>query len=113
MICPSCGKKEMTRRRIPFVHADRYFGDYDADVCPHCGEILLTEEASNQLDERAKQLGLWGRVVHSSDFAIQGARNEADSVQIPAPSLFSLTSSAEVVKSKTKVLAIRLQTSTA
>jgi len=61
MKCPSCGKAKLRHRRVPFTHGNRYLGDFEADVCPDCGEILFTETASELINARAKQLGLWGK----------------------------------------------------
>ena len=61
MICPNCGKAELKRRDVPFVQGDVYLGDFTADVCPVCGEVLFTEEASEAINKRAVELGVWGR----------------------------------------------------
>jgi hypothetical protein len=35
-------------------------GTYDGDVCDNCGESFLGSEAMKGLEDRAKELGLWG-----------------------------------------------------
>ena len=60
MLCPTCESSEMHRKKVPFYFRNIYFGDYDADVCQNCGEILFTEEASRKMDKKAKSLGVWG-----------------------------------------------------
>jgi hypothetical protein len=46
----------MCRLRPRYRFKDRF----DAEVCPLCGEMLFTEEASDAIDAQAKRLGLWG-----------------------------------------------------
>ena len=56
-----CGRSEMIRKNVPFFFEETYLGDFQADVCPVCGEVLFTEQASIQIDEMAMKLGVWGR----------------------------------------------------
>lgn len=58
--CFICEKAELERRRVPYSYHDWYFGDYEADVCPACGEAFFTEAASDAMDARARELGVWG-----------------------------------------------------
>lgn len=51
---------ELEKKKVPYSYYDIYFGKYDADVCKKCGEAFFTEEASDTIDARAKELGLWG-----------------------------------------------------
>ena len=59
MSCPICnGKLKLTKLEYSFY--DIPFGKFDAEVCQKCGEIFFTEEASDRIDEIAKEKGLWG-----------------------------------------------------
>lgn len=34
-------------------------GEFEAEVCPKCGESFLEEAAMEQLEQRARQAGVW------------------------------------------------------
>lgn len=57
--CPLC-KGKMEWKKHPFSLVGTELGKFEAEVCTKCGEAWFTEEASDQIDERAKELGLWG-----------------------------------------------------
>jgi len=59
MNCPICEDK-MERKQVEFRFGDISFGKFDADVCLKCGENFFTEEASDEIDKKSKELGLWG-----------------------------------------------------
>jgi YgiT-type zinc finger domain-containing protein len=59
MECPKC-EGTLRKGRTDYSYKDIYFGEYDADICDKCGEALFTEEASDAIDKKAKELGLWG-----------------------------------------------------
>ena len=61
MICPTCGKDRFVSRPVPFRYGNVSLGEFDADICRACGEVLFTEEASDAIDVEAKRLGLWGK----------------------------------------------------
>lgn len=46
--------------RSQFEYADVLFGSYDSEVCRKCGEVFFTEESSDAIDKKAKELNLWG-----------------------------------------------------
>jgi len=57
--CPICsGNLKVTKSS--FEYADVLFGKYDSEVCTKCSEIFFTEEASDAIDKKAKELNLWG-----------------------------------------------------
>lgn len=60
MVCPICGQAAVERRKVPFVYGSKFLGEFDADVCPSCGEALFTEEASGEINRRAVELRVWG-----------------------------------------------------
>ena len=80
-ICPNCGKP---RLRKGVVHEEMFgvdLGSFDGEICGACGETFLSESSMRKVEERAKELGLWGlaskvRVVRSGNSLV---------VRIPAP----------------------------
>ena len=58
MICPVCGGAEMvpnSRRLMPFHwHGRETMLECEGDLCPMCGEILLTAESSTSLDKQLR-----------------------------------------------------------
>ena len=60
MICPFCEKCEMKRKKTVFTYYEFRFGEFDADVCEKCGEIIFAEESFDKIEKKAKELGVWG-----------------------------------------------------
>ena len=60
MLCPICEKATMIRKLEPFYFKNLYFGKYEADICPSCGEVLFTQKASREIDKKAILLKVWG-----------------------------------------------------
>jgi hypothetical protein len=60
MKCPLCENGNLIRKKIDYSYKDRYFGKYDADVCKIYEESFFTQEASELIEKRAKELSLWG-----------------------------------------------------
>lgn len=60
MECPVCEKGKLMRKKIDYSYQEWYFGKYDADVCNKCGETFFTEKASDAIEQRAKEIGVWG-----------------------------------------------------
>lgn len=50
----------MASRKRRFFYGTAYFGRYDVIVCPK-GHTYWTSKASLRIEERAKELGLWGK----------------------------------------------------
>lgn len=59
MKCHVCDL-QTKQERVPFEVMGKLLGEFDADVCSKCGEIIFTEKASRQIDAAAKMCGLWG-----------------------------------------------------
>lgn len=57
--CPICNGR-LKEAKSPFEYGNVEFGKYDSEVCTKCGEIFFTEEASDAIDKKAKELNLWG-----------------------------------------------------
>ncbi len=75
MECPICESGSLIRKKIEYKYKDWYFGKYDADVCDSCSEAFFTEEASEKIELKAKELGVWGierktKVAHSGNSLI-------------------------------------------
>lgn len=51
--------------KADYSYHDISFGKYDADTCERCGEAFFTEEASDEIDQKARELGLWGLEARS------------------------------------------------
>lgn len=79
--CPDCGKGFLHPAK---VHEEMFgvdLGEYDGEVCDRCGESFLSRKSMDQLETRAKALGLWGlatkvKVVRSGNSLV---------VRIPSP----------------------------
>ncbi len=82
MQCPNCTEGRIIRRKVPYYYHNLYFGDFSADVCPKCGEIYFTEEASDAIDARAMELGVWG-IRPPSPTPIRGLPNEMQYFSFP------------------------------
>ena len=60
MQCPACEKGRLVRKKVEYSYQDWHFGRYDADVCCRCGEMFFTERASRAIEQKAKEIGVWG-----------------------------------------------------
>ncbi len=56
--CDECGGK-MLVKKVPFILSGKNLGEFEAFVCSFCGQQLFTEEVSDQIDNVAKEMGLW------------------------------------------------------
>ena len=59
MECPMCNGK-MERKKKEYTYSEVKLGTFDADICPKCGEVFFTEKASDEIDDKAKEMGIWG-----------------------------------------------------
>jgi YgiT-type zinc finger domain-containing protein len=66
MDCPMCDGK-LVKGTTDNSYHDIHFGEYDADICDNCGEAFFTEEASDLIERKAKELGVWGAGVDQGD----------------------------------------------
>lgn len=55
----------MVRKNTPFSFHGVKLGEFDSEVCTKCDEAWFTEEASDKIDAKAKELGLRGKGNHS------------------------------------------------
>ncbi len=75
MECPVCEKGKLVRKKIEYKYKEWLFGKYDADVCDYCSEAFFTEKASYKIEQKAKELGVWGiekktKISHSGNSLI-------------------------------------------
>ena len=58
-ICEECGGK-IIKKTVPYEIYGVKLGDFPAEVCSSCSEIVFNEETSRQMTVRAKKRGLFG-----------------------------------------------------
>ena len=59
MKCYECEGK-IERKKVPFSMHGIKLGNFEAEVCSKCGEIVFDEKVSDQIDKVAKEKGIWG-----------------------------------------------------
>src|SRR3989338_7730832 len=57
--CDECSGKLM-KKNVPYEIYGVWLGDFPAEVCKSCGEIIFDEETSRKMTAIAKEKGLWG-----------------------------------------------------
>lgn len=60
MKCPVCEKSELIRKKTEYIQLGVSLGKFDALVCPECNETIFDGEVSEQIEAKAKKLGIWG-----------------------------------------------------
>lgn len=58
--CPACGKGALRPKRVREEMFGVSLGAYEAEVCDACDEVFFTSESVDKIENRAKELGLWG-----------------------------------------------------
>ena len=58
-ICEECNGK-IEKKLIDYILLGQNLGKFEAEVCSKCGEQVFDESISNEIEKKAKQLGLWG-----------------------------------------------------
>lgn len=69
--CPICEKGRLREGTIPYEYLGVHYGDYEGEVCDRCGEAFLSQDASDAIDVKAKQLGHWG-IAKRSKVGVSG-----------------------------------------
>ena len=59
MKCVIC-EGETTKKNIEYKEFGVSLGNFEAEVCQNCGEIYFDEETAEKIQQRSKQLGLFG-----------------------------------------------------
>lgn len=57
--CEECGGK-ITRKIVGYAYLGEHIGRYEAEVCSKCGEAVFDEEASEKIERKVKEIGLYG-----------------------------------------------------
>ena len=60
LICPLCEQGNLAKRKMKQSLFGVYLGEFDAEICDHCGEIFNDEETTQKIEDLAKQKGIWG-----------------------------------------------------
>lgn len=58
--CYSCEKGLLKKKKVDFKVYGISLGEFEAEVCPKCGESFFDETISDKMDKIAKERGLWG-----------------------------------------------------
>ncbi len=58
--CYICEKGTLEKKKIPYTFMDEQIGNFEAEVCPICGETFFDEETSRKITAATKAKGLWG-----------------------------------------------------
>ena len=65
-----CEKGKLVKRKVRYDYSGIDLGEYNAEVCDKCGEQYYDEKATELIEKKAKQLGIWGlkerTVVHKT-----------------------------------------------
>jgi len=59
MKCITCGG-ETFRKGVEYKEFGILLGNFKADVCKNCGEEYFDEETAGKIQEKSKQMGLFG-----------------------------------------------------
>ncbi|MFH0986981.1 MAG: hypothetical protein V1911_02925 [Candidatus Micrarchaeota archaeon] len=87
-LCPMCEKACLKLEKEEFKMYGISLGFFEAEKCPKCGEIFFDEKNSDKMDEKAKQMGLWGlnmetKVTRSGNsLAIRVSKKIADFLEL-------------------------------
>ena len=57
---PVCGEGNLRPKRAREEMFGAVLGSFGAEVCDRCGEVFFTADSVDQIEARAKELGLWG-----------------------------------------------------
>ena len=58
-ICEECHGK-IEKKLVDYILLGKNLGKYKAEVCTKCGEQVFDENVSDEIEKKAKELGLWG-----------------------------------------------------
>ena len=58
--CPMCDNGTLKKGKFEEVMFGTSLGKYDAEICNSCGEVFFSTEAMEQIEAKAKELGIWG-----------------------------------------------------
>jgi acetyl-CoA carboxylase beta subunit len=72
--CDECGGK-LAEKKIPYILKGVLLGEFLAEVCSKCSEVVFSEEVSREMTQKSREMGLWdleaktkvGKVVDALD----------------------------------------------
>ena len=59
MKCVMCGGNTV-RKKVDYSEYGVFLGNFKAEVCKKCGETYLNEETAEKIQNKSKELGLFG-----------------------------------------------------
>ena len=70
--CPICGSGKLEKGEVEEEMFGISLGRYEAEICDTCGESFVDEANMREIEQKAKELGIWGigkkiKVVRSGD----------------------------------------------
>jgi len=60
MKCPVCEKGVLKKGRVKENLFGIYLGEFPAEVCTKCAESFTDSETTAQIEQKAKEKGIWG-----------------------------------------------------
>ncbi|MEK6853458.1 MAG: hypothetical protein AABX64_02130 [Nanoarchaeota archaeon] len=60
MECYKCEKASFVKKKVDFIQLGISLGKFEALVCPVCEETIFEGAVSKQIEEKAKEAGIWG-----------------------------------------------------
>jgi len=60
MNCLKCKKGKLAKQLTPFTRRGVFVGNFKAEVCENCGEKLFGAKEAEKIEEKLKEMGLWG-----------------------------------------------------
>ncbi|MDI6640552.1 MAG: YgiT-type zinc finger protein [Methanocellales archaeon] len=58
--CPVCEKGNLKEGKVEEEMFGTSLGRYRAEICDRCGESFVDEETMRAIEQKARQLGIWG-----------------------------------------------------
>ena len=60
MKCYECEKGQLVRKSVEYKKYGLLIGKYPAEVCTKCGEVFFDSKAVGEIEEKVKNMGLFG-----------------------------------------------------
>jgi predicted RNA-binding Zn-ribbon protein involved in translation (DUF1610 family) len=60
MLCPECGAAVRLGMEPYAYRGIIPLGEFEAHICPQCGEASFTKKGTQAIERRARKFGLWG-----------------------------------------------------
>ncbi len=60
MECPTCEKSKMQKKQVEYNLFGVSLGYFEALVCKSCNETIFESDASEKIEQKSKELGLFG-----------------------------------------------------